>query len=193
MSDFLQWLLGIASEPTPSPEMRKLSESQDTYPPEIRRTPFEPQMGANVTPDMIRWGGKSIKGPGWLGTITDPSLPGWTSTELSIGPVENQVPLLVPGMTQSDAQRVMRGETYQEDYDRAWKFAEERRKKGLDPFRSHKERQAPFAPEPQMQYVPGILDAVAGRRGIASDDPYQMGAKLEAWRQGATKEDWEKR
>jgi len=37
-------------------------------------------------------------------------------------------------------------------------------------------------------YIPGPLDHLAKEQGLASDDPYQLGAKMEAWRRSGSKE-----
>jgi len=37
-------------------------------------------------------------------------------------------------------------------------------------------------PEPIEYYIPGELDAMAAEGNIASDDPYQLEAKLQAWK-----------
>jgi hypothetical protein len=36
--------------------------------------------------------------------------------------------------------------------------------------------------EPTQSYTPGTFDSMAKQMGYASDDPYQLGAKLEAWK-----------
>ena len=33
-----------------------------------------------------------------------------------------------------------------------------------------------------MRYIPGTMDSLAQKMGLASDDPYGLAAKLEAWR-----------
>jgi len=55
---------------------------------------------------------------------------------------------------------------------------ETRRRIAFDPTYGQHE---PIAPE--QRYIPGELDFMARERGIASDDPYQLSAKLEAWKQ----------
>ena len=37
-------------------------------------------------------------------------------------------------------------------------------------------------------YIPGTLDHLAQEQGLASDDPYQLAAKMEAWRRTGSKE-----
>jgi len=50
-------------------------------------------------------------------------------------------------------------------------------------------REKPFREDEMMPliknkggYIPGTLDHLAEEQGLASDDPYQIAAKLEAWR-----------
>lgn len=53
-----------------------------------------------------------------------------------------------------------------------------------------KKQKHPMMPlaKDQGGYIPGTLDHLAKEQGLASDDPYQLGAKMEAWRRSGSKE-----
>jgi hypothetical protein len=50
-----------------------------------------------------------------------------------------------------------------------------------------KHKMMPLAKD-QGGYIPGTLDHLAKEQGLASDDPYQLAAKMEAWRRSGNKE-----
>ena len=149
--------------------------------------------------DMLRLDG-SRKGPGWLGTMKNKE--GYDVSELSAGlpgTEEGYYPLLTPNLSPGQVNRLVGGGGATPDmYERARAHAKNMRQQGKSPFapggykpEDYDRVGAKPKPEPLKRakegYIPGTLDPMAKEQGLASDDPYQLAAKMEAWRRSGKK------
>ena len=153
----------------------------------------------NPPMDMLRLDG-SRKGPGWLGTMKNKE--GYDVSELSVGlpgTEEGFYPLLTPNLSPGQVNRLIGGGGATPDmYERSRKHAKNMEQQGKSPFApgGYKPEDYPRVgakekPKPLKKakegYIPGTLDALAEEQGLASDDPHQLGSKMEAWRRSGSK------